>query len=159
MMPRALQEQGLIAAVEEMLRLTLANANIDYQFEHFKADNRLEPRIEISLYRIIQELVKNIIVHSQAKNVHVQLIDRKLLGLKSVLLPAKRSKNTYLPSDPKLLYEQKESVLAKELKAKKTVKSLIKGRNMLPEFYQQKLNKLFSEKNKTKLMVPNLKEH
>ena len=101
----------------------------------------------------------NLKVVENGAHVHVQLIDRKLLGLKSVLLPAKRSKNTYLPSDPKLLYEQKESVLAKELKAKKTVKSLIKGRNMLPEFYQQKLNKLFSEKNKTKLMVPNLKEH
>ncbi|MBD78989.1 MAG: hypothetical protein CL840_08730 [Crocinitomicaceae bacterium] len=77
MMPRVLQEKGMISAIEEMLNLSLDPDKITYRFEHFQIDRRLSPRLEVSIYRIIQELIKNIITHSNASEVHIQLMQVK----------------------------------------------------------------------------------
>ena len=74
MMPRALQEKGLVPAIEEMLELTLSPAQVQFSFEHYNITQRFEKRLEVSLYRILQELVKNIIRHSKASQVTVQLM-------------------------------------------------------------------------------------
>lgn len=74
MMPRALQEKGLVVAIEEMLSLSLDPKKTIYKFEHFQIEGRLDSKLEVSLYRIIQELIKNIIKHSLASEVHVQLM-------------------------------------------------------------------------------------
>lgn len=82
MMPRVLQEEGLIPAIADMLEKSFRFANIDYQFEHFGISERFKESIEIGLYRISQELVNNIIKHSGADKVTVQLIkSRKMLVL------------------------------------------------------------------------------
>ncbi|MFK7750311.1 MAG: ATP-binding protein [Kordia sp.] len=73
MMPRALSDLGIIPALEDMLENSLAYANIKHQFEHFNINERLPERIEVSIYRITQELINNIIKHSKAQNVNVQL--------------------------------------------------------------------------------------
>jgi signal transduction histidine kinase/Tfp pilus assembly protein PilF len=73
MMPKALTQLGLIEAVDDMLSKSLGISQIKFQFEHFGIKERLEERIEISLYRVVQELVNNIIKHSQADTVSVQL--------------------------------------------------------------------------------------
>ncbi|MGB0403253.1 MAG: ATP-binding protein [Salibacteraceae bacterium] len=77
MMPRTLKELGLVKALESMLEKSLNGTNIKYQFEHFKVDERFESRIENSLYRICQELVNNIMKHSQANQISVQLFKNK----------------------------------------------------------------------------------
>jgi signal transduction histidine kinase len=76
-MPRVLLEKGLKAALAEMLESSFKLAKIDYEFEHFKVEECFNERMEIALYRIAQELVNNIIKHSGASQVQVQLIKSK----------------------------------------------------------------------------------
>ena len=78
MMPRALNELGLIPAMEDMLRKSLGMTEIAYEFEHHNMEGqRFKETLEISLYRICQELINNIIKHSEAKAVSVQLLKTK----------------------------------------------------------------------------------
>lgn len=73
MMPRALQESGLLPAVDDMLEKAFRHTDIQYAFEHYGIDERFPESLEISLFRICQELVNNIIKHSEADKVNVQL--------------------------------------------------------------------------------------
>lgn len=73
MMPKALTELGLIEAIEDMLKKSLGIAKIKFAFEHFGITDRLSEQIEISLYRVAQELINNIIKHAKATEVSVQL--------------------------------------------------------------------------------------
>ena len=77
MMPKALTELGLKEAIQDMLEKSLGNSGIEYEFEHFGITKRLNERIEVSLYRISQELINNIIKHSKANKVVVQLFKNK----------------------------------------------------------------------------------
>jgi len=81
MMPRALVGLGLIPALKDMLENSLGNTSIKYQFEHFGITTRFNENIEISIYRIAQELVNNVIKHSNATKVNVQLfkVDNELI--------------------------------------------------------------------------------
>ena len=77
MMPRALEEKGFIIALEGLLKNSLTASNIQYSFEHLHVENRLPKNLEITLYRITQELIQNIVKHSQATEVNVQLMKVK----------------------------------------------------------------------------------
>jgi len=78
MMPKVLQERGLLAAIEEMLRKNLGLTSIRFQIEHLNVEDvRFHERIELSIYRVCQELVNNIIKHSKASDVTIQLMRRK----------------------------------------------------------------------------------
>lgn len=75
MMPRALSELGLVPAIADMLSKSLGSTNVQFEFEHHKVEGqRFDEKIEISLYRICQELINNVIKHSGATAVSVQLI-------------------------------------------------------------------------------------
>lgn len=73
MMPRILQEDGLIPALSDMLEKSFRFSPIQYEFEHYGISDRFREGVEIGLYRISQELVNNIIKHSGANRVSVQL--------------------------------------------------------------------------------------
>jgi signal transduction histidine kinase len=73
MMPRILQESGIVPAIEDMLDKVFRNSPVSFTFEHFGIDSRMSEKTEIGLYRICQELVSNIIKHASATQVHVQL--------------------------------------------------------------------------------------
>lgn len=75
MMPRALLEFGLIEAIEDLSQKTFIPLDIDCDFEQFNLQDRYNERIEVSVYRIVQELVNNIIKHSHATKVHIQLFE------------------------------------------------------------------------------------
>ena len=77
MMPKALKEFGLIPAMEDMLNNSLGNAGIAFDFEHHGMDRRLPEHVEITLYRIAQELINNVIKHSAAQAVSVQVIQMR----------------------------------------------------------------------------------
>ncbi|MEM9894874.1 MAG: sensor histidine kinase [Bacteroidota bacterium] len=77
MMPRALMENGLLLAIEDLLQGAFQFSEIKYQFEHRLKSDRFDEKIEISLYRITQELINNIIKHAGATEVSVQLIEVK----------------------------------------------------------------------------------
>jgi signal transduction histidine kinase len=76
LMPLALRELGLSAALEDMLNKVLVTFPIEFDFETLGIDHRLPEKIEISLYRIAQELINNIIKHSGASRVSVMLNNR-----------------------------------------------------------------------------------
>jgi signal transduction histidine kinase len=74
MMPKALGESGLVAAIGDMLAKSLGLTAIHYRFEHFKVtDRRFNEKVELGIFRVCQELVNNIIKHSGATEVVVQL--------------------------------------------------------------------------------------
>ena len=73
MMPRTLKEFGLVPAVKDLLETVKSSSNINYEFEHYVEDERLQEKIEISIYRILQELVNNLIKHSGATYVNMML--------------------------------------------------------------------------------------
>lgn len=77
MMPRALTEMGLIAALGDLIEKTNATTSTNFEFETFGIEKRLPEKIEVSLYRIAQELINNILKHSEAKMVNVQLYEAK----------------------------------------------------------------------------------
>ncbi len=77
MMPRILNESGLAPAIEDMLAKSLGTAGIQYEFETFRLKERFPEKIEISIYRVVQELINNIIKHSGAKLVSAQLFTNK----------------------------------------------------------------------------------
>ena len=70
MMPEILMKYGLVEALTEFLP-NLGSIRIDFQ--HFGMKERLQPQTELVIYRIIQELINNIIKHSQATEALVQL--------------------------------------------------------------------------------------
>ena len=73
MMPKVLSTNGLVLALEDMLAKSLKYSTIKYKFEHFAVEGRFDEKIELSLYRVCQELINNVIKHSGANFVSVQL--------------------------------------------------------------------------------------
>jgi signal transduction histidine kinase len=77
MIPRELEQFGLVPAIEGMLHLNLEHASIQYQFEHSGFNGRINPQTELVLFRILQELISNVIKHSEATTLNVQLVKLK----------------------------------------------------------------------------------
>lgn len=73
LMPRALEQMGLVAALEEMLARSLPPAGIRHTFEQHGLSGRLPRKTEVGLYRIVQEFVQNTLKHAGADQVLVQL--------------------------------------------------------------------------------------
>lgn len=76
MMPLALRELGLSAALQDVLEKMLTPNNIAFEFEEVEMEERVPQVIEISLYRIAQELINNVVKHSKASLVNVMLTKR-----------------------------------------------------------------------------------
>ncbi|GAB4281445.1 MAG: hypothetical protein Kow0068_05900 [Marinilabiliales bacterium] len=73
-MPIVLKEYGLVKAISDLLNKCFYKTGINYEFESFNIEERFNEDIELNIYRIAQELVGNILKHSKAKNVNVQLL-------------------------------------------------------------------------------------
>lgn len=74
MMPNTLIKLGLGSAVREFIT-KLGNApNLKIDLEIVGLDTRLENQVETVLYRVIQEIVNNIIKHAKASHISMQLI-------------------------------------------------------------------------------------
>ncbi|QHI36435.1 Oxygen sensor histidine kinase NreB [Kordia antarctica] len=68
---------GLVAALED-LKETLEESNqIEVEFIAHGLNNRLDNDVEITIYRIIQELISNILKYAKAKNITIQLVSRE----------------------------------------------------------------------------------
>jgi signal transduction histidine kinase len=75
MMPKVLIDVGLVAAMTEVIENTLFTNQVSVDFQQHGLRARYENQVEIAVYRIFQELVNNVVKHSQAKNVDVQLME------------------------------------------------------------------------------------
>ncbi|HUM51587.1 MAG TPA: sensor histidine kinase [Chitinophagales bacterium] len=73
LMPSALERLGLIDATEQFCTQMQQSANIEIDFQHYHLEDRLPQKMELLVYRMIQELLNNIIKYANAKEVLVQL--------------------------------------------------------------------------------------
>jgi len=73
LMPQTLKEYGLKLAIDDICQKILTPSGIQYELHSNLSEERMANKIEITLYRIFQELVHNIIKHSKATEVLVQL--------------------------------------------------------------------------------------
>lgn len=77
MMPQVLGKFGLVKALEDFCANISASKTLDLKFQCFGMESRLNQNTELVLYRIIQELINNIIKHSGANEALVQISRRK----------------------------------------------------------------------------------
>jgi signal transduction histidine kinase len=82
--PKALDDFGLVAAVERLVETFTEATGISVEFESQLGSERLQPEVETTLYRIVQEALTNIAKHAGAQRVSVLLVRR--LGLVSALI-------------------------------------------------------------------------
>lgn len=73
MMPPTLEQHGLAPSLELLLRNTAQPAGLKVQFDSQNLPP-LDEKMQIGLYRILQELINNIVKHAQATQVQVQLL-------------------------------------------------------------------------------------
>ena len=73
MMPEALIKFGLKEALENYCENLNISGKIKVRLQTYGMENRMEQNTEIVIYRIIQELLNNVIKHADAKNVLIQL--------------------------------------------------------------------------------------
>lgn len=73
MMPVTLRQLGLVKALEELFERSLSKNNIGFEFQYFNYEERISEKIEVSVYRICQELVNNVVKHAKASSVSVVL--------------------------------------------------------------------------------------
>ena len=73
-MPATLSKLGLVAALQSLIDKIAAHASLQINFTAHGFENRLEENTEISIYRILLELINNIVKHAAAQKVTIQLI-------------------------------------------------------------------------------------
>jgi two-component system, NarL family, sensor kinase len=74
MIPNALIKSGLVSAIREFINKISASGSLKINLEIVGITERLEQTIETVLFRVLQELVNNIIKHANASEVSIQLI-------------------------------------------------------------------------------------
>lgn len=72
--PPGLDILGLGAVLREYFSQSTKSSSIKIEFRENLADTKLDKDVEIALYRIIQEAIYNILKHSHAKKVDIDLI-------------------------------------------------------------------------------------
>jgi signal transduction histidine kinase len=75
LLPQTLENFGLLPALEEFFGKLSRSSDIEFGFnvEAINKKERFNPKVELSLYRVIQELVSNAIKHSEAKKIHLTI--------------------------------------------------------------------------------------
>lgn len=74
MMPEMLVKFGLDEALKDYTQGINATGVVNVRYQSFGLDARLDSSVEISIYRIIQELLNNIMKHAGATEAVVQLV-------------------------------------------------------------------------------------
>lgn len=64
--------QGLLPAVKKMAKIINATNSLNVSVEDFGLADRMENSLELTIFRIIQELVANIIKHAEATKANIQ---------------------------------------------------------------------------------------
>lgn len=73
-MPATLSKLGLVAALKNLSDSISSYSGLQIHFSAHDFNERIEEHMEISIYRIILELINNVVKHAQAGKVTVQLI-------------------------------------------------------------------------------------
>lgn len=72
MMPEVLIKLGLVQATQELCNSIISGKLLNVSMQAFGMDKRLNGSTEVMLFRILQELLNNIIKHSQASEAIIQ---------------------------------------------------------------------------------------
>ncbi|MGB6084863.1 tetratricopeptide repeat protein [Moheibacter sp.] len=72
LMPESILKFGLDGAIREFLQ-SVDNENLKINYQSYHIENGINKQLDISTYRIIQELVNNAIKHSDASEILVQV--------------------------------------------------------------------------------------
>lgn len=75
LMPQMLIEKGLVEAVEELVASVNASKSIFIKFDHSEFNGALSKSVEIAIYRVIQEVLNNMIKHSLASHIDIKLVN------------------------------------------------------------------------------------
>ena len=73
-MPATLSKLGIVAALQNLIDKISSHAGLQISFTAHAFERRIEETTEISIYRIILELINNIVKHAMADKVTIQLI-------------------------------------------------------------------------------------
>lgn len=73
-MPATLSKLGLIAALKNLSNTISSHSGLQINFTSHDFMERIPEQAEISIYRIVLELINNIVKHAQANKVTIQLI-------------------------------------------------------------------------------------
>jgi signal transduction histidine kinase len=74
LMPEALVKFGLHEALRDFCESIQSSTGLKVLYQHFGEERKLDSTAEIFIYRIIQELVNNVVKHAEATEVIVQLV-------------------------------------------------------------------------------------
>lgn len=77
MMPEALMKLGLQQALQDYCESLSYSQPFTINTEFYGLEQRMEPSVEIVIYRIVQELVNNAVKHSGASTILAQVIRRE----------------------------------------------------------------------------------
>ena len=81
LMPESILKYGLDGAIREYLQ-SIQNENLNIIYQSYHIENGLGKQLDISVYRIVQELVNNTLKHAKATEILVQVRkDEELLVL------------------------------------------------------------------------------
>ena len=73
LMPYVLEQQGLLFAIDDLCNTFASHNDITFDFIPYGDEQLLPAELKITVFRITQELLKNIIKHAEAKEVIVQV--------------------------------------------------------------------------------------
>jgi signal transduction histidine kinase len=68
-----MSDQGLLSAIQKMAKTITETDALEVTVEDFGLGERLENSLELSIFRMVQELVANAIKHAEASKVNIQL--------------------------------------------------------------------------------------
>lgn len=74
MMPSSLTKFGLSSALKQFTNKINALGKLEIELQIVGFKERFDEKIELVLYRIIQEIISNIIKHAEAKKVNIELV-------------------------------------------------------------------------------------
>lgn len=73
LIPIVLKDFGLIVAIQNLIEKARESHDIDFNFNAFDFNERINTKLEKALYRICQESLNNILKHSEATEVNYQI--------------------------------------------------------------------------------------
>jgi len=79
LMPESLTKFGLVTAIDDHINELNLTDQLQIKFQHFGLTSQYEDHFALTIFRMIQELLHNIIKHADATEVILQLIQREMV--------------------------------------------------------------------------------